>query len=151
MLFRSPDDTDSPGPTVISTAALAEVATWYPGLSEQDARRRFRANLEFGRCPAFWEDRLFGDEGGSVAFTIGDVRARGINPCRRCIVPTRDPDSGEARDGFQRTFVARRRETLPSWARRSRFDFFYRLSVNTCVDASQAGKVLRTGDPVRMA
>ncbi|NER85179.1 MAG: MOSC domain-containing protein, partial [Leptolyngbya sp. SIO1D8] len=40
-----PDDSDSPGPTVISTATLQTVADWF-GISLLDARRRFRTNLE---------------------------------------------------------------------------------------------------------
>ena len=37
-----PDDTQSPGPTVISTATLQTVASWFPGLDEQSIRLRFR-------------------------------------------------------------------------------------------------------------
>src|SRR5262249_39018742 len=38
-----PDDTAAPGPTVISTATLADVAGWFPGLDLGESRRRFRA------------------------------------------------------------------------------------------------------------
>jgi uncharacterized protein YcbX len=71
-----PDDRDAPGPTLISTESLAEVARWFDwDLAE--ARRRFRMNLELtGNDPAgmtagnagqraraslsgpFWEDTL---------------------------------------------------------------------------------------------
>jgi MOSC domain-containing protein len=146
-----PDDLESPGPTVISTATLQEVAGWYPGLDAQDMRRRFRANLEIDRCPAFWEDRLYGGTGSVVAFRIGEVRLLGNNPCLRCVVPTRDPSTGDEIAGFQRTFAARRRETLPSWANRARFDFFYRLSVNTRIEAGETGKTIRIGDPVEIS
>jgi uncharacterized protein YcbX len=44
-----PDDTDSPGPTLVSTATLREVASWFPGLSLDQTRPRFRANLEIDR------------------------------------------------------------------------------------------------------
>src|SRR5262245_43831494 len=40
-----PDDTDSPGPTLISTASLEAVAGWF-GLTLDETRARFRANVE---------------------------------------------------------------------------------------------------------
>jgi len=52
-----PDDRDAPGPTLVSTASLAEVARWF-GFDLAESRRRFRANLEIGGCDAFWEDTL---------------------------------------------------------------------------------------------
>ena len=77
-----PDDTEAAGPTVISTATLEAVASWYPGISVEEVRRRFRTNLELGGVPAFWEDRLFSAEGTPVPFTIGDVvlEGGGVNP-----------------------------------------------------------------------
>ncbi|MEI6240658.1 MAG: MOSC N-terminal beta barrel domain-containing protein [Planctomycetia bacterium] len=52
-----PDDRDAPGPTLVSTASLVEVARWF-GFDLAESRRRFRANLEIGGCDAFWEDTL---------------------------------------------------------------------------------------------
>ncbi|MEX1074995.1 MAG: MOSC N-terminal beta barrel domain-containing protein, partial [Pirellulales bacterium] len=52
-----PDDRDAPGPTLAATATLAEVARWF-SLDIDEARRRFRVNLEIGGCDAFWEDTL---------------------------------------------------------------------------------------------
>lgn len=143
-----PDDRDAPGPTIISTATLEEVASWFPGLSVASARTRFRANLEIGGVPPFWEDRLFGGPETVVPFGIGDVTFHGVNPCQRCIVPPRDPETGEAIPDFSPVFRARREETLPPWAARVRFNHFYRLAVNTRVPASEAGKLLRVGDDV---
>ncbi|MEM1311439.1 MAG: MOSC N-terminal beta barrel domain-containing protein, partial [Cyanobacteria bacterium P01_H01_bin.153] len=77
-----PDDTDSPGPTVISTATVQTVADWY-GLSLEESRRRFRTNLEIAGVPAFWEDQLFSESGEPVPFQIGAVTFLGINPCQR--------------------------------------------------------------------
>jgi hypothetical protein len=145
-----PDDTAAWGPTVISTASLAEVAGWFPGLAVDGARRRFRANLEIDGVPAFWEDRLFGPAGATVPFRIGDVLALGTNPCARCVVPTRDPDTGDVLSGFQKAFVARRRATLPGWADAGRFDHFYRLAVNTRIDPAEAGKRLSRGDELQL-
>ena len=60
-----------------------------------------------------------------------DVVLEGINPCQRCIVPTRDSRTGEPSPDFAQIFRARRAETLPPWANRARFNHFYRLAVNT--------------------
>lgn len=144
-----PDDTDSPGPTVISTATLETIASWYPGLDVEAVRLRFRANIEIDGVPAFWEDQLFAGAEQQVAFTIGDVTFLGINPCQRCIVVTRDAHTGEAYPDFQKTFSAKRQAMLPDWADRSRFNHFYRVAVNTCVNPEAAGKVIRVGDKVK--
>ncbi len=37
-----PDDTESPGPTVVSVATLETVAGWFAGLNVAEVRRRFR-------------------------------------------------------------------------------------------------------------
>jgi len=142
-----PDDTAAPGPTVISTATLAEVATWFPGLSLDDVRGRFRANLEIHEVEAFWEDLLYREEGEAVRFRIGDMLLEGTNPCQRCVVPTRSPKSGERYDDFTAIFEKQRYETLPYWATRSRFDHFYRLAVNTRPVGSSTG-MIRIGDEV---
>lgn len=71
-----PDDRDAPGPTLISTESLTEVARWF-AWDLAEARRRFRMNLELtgdstthahGKiascennsffCGPFWEDTL---------------------------------------------------------------------------------------------
>ena len=142
-----PDDTDSPGPTVISTATLQVVADWY-GLSLDESRRRFRTNLEIDGVPAFWEDRLFSESGTPVPFQIGNMTFLGINPCQRCVVPTRDALTGEATKGFQKKFIQQRAETLPPEVARSRFNHFYRLAVNTRLAPSSALQPLTVGDSI---
>jgi uncharacterized protein len=144
-----PDDTDSPGPTVVSTATLAEAGSWFGGLPLDEVRRRFRANLEIDDVEAFWEDRLVTDEGHVVRFQIGEAELWGTNPCQRCPVPTRHPDTGEATYHFAKTFAERRAATLPAWAPASRFDHFYRLSTNTRSAGSQQ-YTLRVGDELRI-
>lgn len=144
-----PDDTAAAGPTVISTATLEAVATWYPNLSVEELRRRFRTNLEIGGVPAFWEDQLFSADGQPVKFTLGDVVFEGINPCQRCIVPTRDTATGEATPGFQTVFLQQRAATLPPWTPAARFNHYFRLAVNTH-SQGQGGKVLQVGDRVEL-
>ena len=144
-----PDDLEYPGPTVISTASLEVVANWYPGLTVDGARARFRANLEIDGVEPFWEDRLLAPGLGAVRFRMGDVELLGMNPCARCIVPTRDALSGEATAQFAKGFARQREQTLPAWAPAERFDHFYRLAVNTRPAAGVPG-VLRVGDAVEI-
>ncbi len=146
-----PDDSIASGPTVISTASLEKVCEWFPQISLEEARRRFRASLEIDGVPAFWEDQLFsGNERNVVRFRIGDVNFEGSNPCARCPVPPRDPYTGENIDGFQKLFNQLRSETLPPWSPRDRFDHFYRFSTNTRVAPSEGLKLLRLNDPVEL-
>jgi uncharacterized protein YcbX len=153
-----PDDTVASGPTIVSTASLESVSGWFgprpqgfPGVTVDEARQRFRATLEINGVPAFWEDQLFGeDERSVVRFKIGDVNFEGSNPCARCPVPPRNPQTGEILEGFQKRFTQLRESTLPPWSPRPRFDHFYRLSTNTRVAPSETNKLLRVGDPLRL-
>ncbi|MBU7584117.1 MAG: MOSC N-terminal beta barrel domain-containing protein [Nostoc sp. TH1S01] len=145
-----PDDTESPGPTVISTATLTEVASWFPGVSVDEMRRRIRANIEIAGVPAFWEDQLFREPDKLVSFRVGNVLFFGVNPCQRCIVPTRHPDSAAAYPNFQKIFIQQRQATLPEWVNSSYFNHFYRLSVNTRLPISESGKILQIGDEIEI-
>jgi uncharacterized protein len=144
-----PDDRIASGPTIVSEASLQEVARWFPGLTVEGARRRFRSNLEVAGTEPFWEDRLYGAQDELLPFHIGSVSFLGHNPCQRCVVPSRDPESGrQFLPGFQKTFMALRKKRLPSWANSERFNHFYRFAVNTSIPASETGKTLRVGDTV---
>jgi len=146
-----PDDTQAPGPTVISTATLAEVASWYGSMTLDSARRRFRANLEIGGVPAFWEDRLYGEPGEPIPFTVGAAMLAGTNPCQRCVVPSRDQETGATIDAFSKTFAERREERLPPWAHRSRFNHYYRLAINTVTMPQTIGATIAILDRVEVA
>ena len=144
-----PDDSIANGPTIVSTASLEAACGWFPGIGLNDMRQRFRTSIEIDGVPAFWEDQLFGaNENYAVRFRIGEVAFEGSNPCARCPVPPRDPQTGLELTGFQKRFSDLRRAQLPPWAPVERFDHFYRLSTNTRVASSESGKLLRIGDPV---
>ena len=168
-----PDDSIANGPTIISTASLQRVCEWFPGMTPDNARQRFRTTLEIdnadlnanaagpqdaakaaganGHLPAFWEDQLYGeDERSVVRFRIGNVNLEGSNPCARCPVPARDPQTAADLTGFQKRFTDLRRETLPPWAPAARFDHFYRLAVNTRVAPTETGKLLRVDDTLQL-
>lgn len=141
-----PDDLQSPGPTIISTATLETMSDWFMDVTVESLRSRFRTNLEFSDTPSFWEDCLYLSKPGGHSFSIGQIALQGINPCQRCIVPTRDQITGEKTPQFQKTLVENRRASLPEWADETAFNHYYRIAVNTCILASEAGKVLKIGD-----
>lgn len=146
-----PDDDLAPGPTLVSTASLEAVCSWFPGLALESARLRFRANLEISGMRAFEEDKLFAAEKGTfVRFDVGAVAFEGSNPCARCAVPPRDPDTGETIADFQKRFASFREANLPAWAAGARFDHYYRFALNTRVTASESGKTLRLGDALAL-
>ena len=125
-----PDDTHSPGPTVISVATLEEIGRWF-GLPLDQVRARFRTNIEINGVAAFWEDRLFRDAGDTVPFRLGRVELLGVNPCQRCVVPTRHPATGALDGDFAFRFAELRKRTRPVWSNPARFNHFFRVAVNT--------------------
>jgi uncharacterized protein len=144
-----PDDPVANGPTIVSAASLKAVCDWFPGITLEESRRRFRTTLEIDSVPAFWEDHLFGPKNTyAVRFCVGEVNFEGSNPCERCSVPPRDSYTGGDLIGFQKRFSELRREHLPAWATAEYFDHFYRLATNTRVALSESGKTLRVGDSV---
>ena len=145
-----PDDLDASGPTVISIATLRAVAEWFPGLTLESVRLRFRANIEIDGVEAFWEDRLFGPDQQPKPFRLGQVLLGGTNPCQRCVVPTRDQLTGEVTpEGFAQKFRGYREQTLPTWSARERFNHYYRLSTNTRL-LDRDGGVFQVGDEVKL-
>lgn len=145
------DDWTATGPTLISTATIETVASWFDDLSPEEVRGRLRTNLEIDGVPPFWEDRLYGPvEGGLVPFRIGEVELEGKNACQRCPVPARDVETGETTPKFAGIFASKRKESLPEWAHRDRFDHFYRVAINTVAGKIGRGARLRVGDKVEV-
>jgi len=135
------------GPSVISTATLEEVASWFEEMTVDGARRRLRANVEVGGVPAFWEDRFLGSD--APAFEAGGVRFEGAQACVRCVVPQRDPETGEPIPEFQQRFVERREATLPEWVDPDALDHHYSVMLIARVPESSRGRTLAVGDDVR--
>lgn len=137
------------GPTLISEATLREVAAWYDDITPEEMRLRMRPNLVVEGVPAFWEDRLVA--GGGRRFRIGDVTLEGVDPVPRCVVPTRDPHTGETREGFQETFVEKREATFPEWGDRTSFeDTLYKLMVIARIPRTERDGELAVGDEVEL-
>ncbi|WP_408958406.1 MOSC domain-containing protein [Natrinema sp. 74] len=136
------------GPSVISTATLETVADWFDDLTVDGARRRLRANIEVSGVDPFWEDRFVGTD--APAFELGDVRLEGVTPCGRCVVPQRDPDTGEPTPEFRNRFITKREETFPEWADADAFDHYYTVMVITRIAERDRGKALSVGDSVEV-
>jgi uncharacterized protein len=145
-----PDDGDAPGPTIISTASLEAAASWFEGVETAEMRRRIRANLEIDAHLPFWEDRLADDGGAPRRFSMAGVVYRGRTICKRCIVPTRDSQSGAVMPGFAQMFVERRQAELPTWSPPEQFDHYYRLAINTSAEWVGSGAVLHVGDELTL-
>ena len=165
-----PDDRDAPGPTLVSTATLVEVARWF-GFDLEESRRRFRANLEIGGCDAFWEDTLASPARPELQpslldlpadlpvdpyadlpppepreFSIGDARFIATNVCRRCVVPTRDSRKGAVSEHFRDAFEARRSRGMRADVDAAAWGTLYRLGVNTRLQ--HAAGMIAAGNPV---
>lgn len=142
------DDPKGSHLTVVSKATLATVSDWFGWKDLDEARLRFRANIELDDVPAFWEDRLFLPEKQPVACRIGEVDAVGRKPCPRCPVPARNPYSGIADTGFQKSFESLRRKHLPDWSALDAYPHGYYLATTIIIDHGQEGKSIRCGERV---
>jgi uncharacterized protein len=136
-----PDDLESPGPTFVTEASVAAVATHF-GFDMEATRRRFRTNIEIGGTEPFWEDHLYGR-----AVSVGGVLVESVNPCARCVVPSRNAVTGDVTAAFQKQFAELRRAQFPAGASTALFNHYYRFTVNTRIAASEADKTIRVGDP----
>lgn len=142
-----PDDTQRPGPTIVSTGTLHQVSRWFSEMDLDEVRRRFRVNLEIDTEEPFWEDQLVvAEDLPARRFCIGRVMFEGLGICERCVVPSRHPSNGETISGFAKTFSQLRNENLPQWSPRSRFNHFYRLSVNTRIVPAAEPSAISVGD-----
>jgi len=71
-----------------------------------------------------------------------------VKPCGRCVVPQRDPDTGEPVPEFRTQFIENRKEEFPEWANEDAFDHYYTLMIITRVREADRGKVIGVGDEV---
>jgi uncharacterized protein YcbX len=136
--------------TVISTASYQALLQDFPSHSLDDFRLRFRANIEIEGVEAFWEERLFHSPGKAVRFSIGDANMIGMTPRERCNVPPRNPLTGETDKTFVKKIMKSRENSLPDFSNLKAFGNMYHLSIDTYLPPSEAGKVIRIGDEVKM-
>ncbi|MEO7769196.1 MAG: MOSC N-terminal beta barrel domain-containing protein [Ferruginibacter sp.] len=142
------DIPDISGITILSTASLRTVAHWFDDMNLEETRRRFRATIEIEGVPPFWEDQLFSKKDTTIEYTIGEVTLFGISPRARCIVPTRNPETGEGIHSFPKTFAGHRAASLPIWSNLKEFGHYYHLSVDCYIPPGEIGKYIRVGNEV---
>ncbi|MFT7639417.1 MAG: hypothetical protein ACI9G1_001153 [Pirellulaceae bacterium] len=140
-----PDDPDALGPTIVSDASLREVASWFDGLTPDELVRRMRCNIVVTADTPFWEDQFAAPKSGPIR--IGDVSWQATGICGRCVVPTRDPTTGNETPLFQKRFATQRQMHLPATSPTEIFDHYYRFTINTKLDQRGEGNI-QLGDPV---
>jgi uncharacterized protein YcbX len=144
------DIPEKSGVTVLSTASLETVGGWYNDMQLEETRKRFRATIEIANVPAFWEDRLFYQDGIAVEFKIGKVILYGMSPRARCVVPTRHPLTGEVIHAFQKSFAIQRAASLPDWSTLRDYGHTYYLSVDCYIPVTEFGKWIEVGDEIKV-
>ena len=145
---RFMDIPDISGVTILSTASLQSVSQWYTNMNVDETRKRFRATIEIDGVPPFWEDHLFSREGSGIEFKIGDVTMFGMSPRARCVVPTRNPETGEVIHAFPKTFARQRAASQPEWSTLNDYGHHYFLTVNCYIPATEIGKFIEIGNNV---
>ena len=144
------DIPDISGVTVLSTSSLRAVSSWYDNMNIEETRKRFRATLELEGVPPFWEDHLFSKEGKGIEFKMGDVMMYGMSPRARCVVPTRNPITGEVIHAFPKTFARHRAASLPGWSGLKEYGHHYYLTVNCLVPPTETGKWIEVGNELKI-
>lgn len=147
---RYMDIPDIAGLTILSTESLEAVADWFDGMDIEETRKRFRATIEISGVPAFWEDKLFTEEGTAIEYKIGEVTCLGVSPRARCVVPSRHPQTAEIIHAFPKTFAKHRAANLPPWSTLEDYGHSYYLTVNCYIPPVEFGKRIETGDEVRI-
>ena len=147
---RFMDIPDIAGITILSTESLQAVASWFNNMDLEETRKRFRATIEINNVPAFWEDKLFFEEGTAVEFKIGDATMLGISPRARCVVPTRHPETGEVIHAFPKLFAKHRAENLPQSSTLEDYGHYYYLTVNCYIPPIEFDKWIEVGDEVKI-
>lgn len=137
------------GVTVLSASSIQTVAGWF-NRDIEETRKRFRATIEITGVPAFWEDHLFAEEGTAIEFKIAESTFVGISPRARCVVPTRQPETGEVIHAFPKIFAKHRKENLPQWSSLDDYGHGYYLTVNCYIPPGESGKWISVGDSVRI-
>jgi len=150
LLTGFPDNLAAPGPSIISTETIAEVASWFPRVCVNEMRQRLRANIEIGDVPAFWEDQLFSQSDEIVRFKIGTVIFEAINPDQPCILSTRKYGAQAGDLNFKNILTAKQKEIMPDLVKKGHLNHFSRLIVNTRLAPQAAEKILHIGDEVHI-
>ncbi len=150
LLTGFPNNIAAPGPTIISTETIAEVASWFPRVCVSEMRQHLRANIEIGDVPPFWEDQLFAANDEMVCLQIGKVTLEAINPSQQSILSTPNCFREEVYPNFQEIFTAKRNQTMADSARRSPLSHLSQLNINTRLPDRSSGRIVQVGDEVKV-
>ena len=140
------DIPDISGITILSTSSLNSISKWFNHMELEETRKRFRATIEIEGTTPFWEDHLFSKEGTGIEFSIGEVTLFGMSPRARCVVPTRNPESGAVIHAFPKIFSKHRALDLPTWSTLKEHGHYYYLTVNCYIPSTEVGKSIQIGD-----
>ena len=141
-----PDDRKSPGPTIGSEASLIAAGQYFtPTITLSEMINRMRVNIIIKGVEAYWEDSITPNAETGGILRLGKAELIVTNPCSRCVVPTRNPETGIPSEDFMKTFMQHRKLTLPAHLKH---DFRYeknpyRLTVNVL---GPAKGMIRIGD-----
>ncbi len=144
------DDSEMALITLVSQASLDQVTQWFGWQDPGQALRRFRSNIVLVGPAAFAEDELVLQPGSGSEFFLGEAMFKAQRPCARCIVPPRDPETGEAIRLFEREFVRNRTMEYPGSLIGNAYGHAYMLSVCCTPREGFAGKMVRKGDLFRL-
>ncbi|WP_377477225.1 MAG: MOSC N-terminal beta barrel domain-containing protein [Microcoleus anatoxicus] len=150
LLTGFPENPAAPGPTIISTETIAEIASWFPRVCVNEMRQHLRANIEIGDVPPFWEDQLFTANEEIVRLQIGTITFEALNPSQRSILSSRPYLREEVYPNFQNVFTAKRHKTIADSARQLPLNHLSQLNINTRVPDRLSGKILQIGDEVKI-
>ncbi|MEZ2229165.1 MOSC domain-containing protein [Microcoleus sp.] len=150
LLTGFPENPAAPGPTIISTETIAEIASWFPRVCVNEMRQHLRANIEIGDVPPFWEDQLFAENEEIVRLQIGTTTFEALNPSQRSILSQRHYFREEVYPNFEKVFTAKRNKTIADSARRLPLNHLSQLNINTRVPDRLSGKILHIGDEVKI-
>ena len=144
------DIPDISGITIISSESITSISGWYEGMETEELRKRFRATIEINGVPAFWEDHLFSKIDFAIELNIGTVTLIGMSPRARCVVPSRNPETGKVIHAFSKTFANQRAATLPEWSHLKEYSHNYYLTVNCYIPKTEIGKCIQVGDEIKI-
>lgn len=140
------DDSEAASITLASQATLDQVADWFGWVDSTEAIQRFRPNVIIDGLNAFSEDDLAAQPDSEIEFQLGEVIFNARRLCTRCVVPTRNPVSGELMRYFQRDFVRNRLEVSQGSQIYNSYGHAYLLSVCCTPKGDFRYKRMKVGD-----
>ena len=141
------DDQKASGPTITGLASLELVQNWFGWSTLDEAYSRFRPNLIISGTEPFAEDQFLMCPKREIL--VGGQILFANNICKRCIVPSRNPFTGDHTNNFAKIFIENRKRDTPKNVPLKELDHFYRFAINTKVLAINNSGIIKKGDSVQ--